>query len=75
MGCKSTLGAFIQGKGCQSTLGAFIQGKGCQSTLPRLVDDCRGALDKHEYVAAVPMDLSKAFDCIPHDMLLVKIQA
>ena len=51
---------------------------GCQSTLLRLVEDWRGALDRHEYVATVGpilMDLSKAFDCLPRDLLLVKLQA
>ena len=53
-------------------LGAFRQGLGCHYTLLRLVEDWRGALDRHEYVAAVLMDLSKAFDCLPHDLLLVR---
>ena len=53
-------------------LGAFRQGLGCHYTLLRLVEDWRGALDRHEYVAAVLMDLSKAYDCLPHDLLLVR---
>ena len=55
-------------------LGALRQGMGCQSTLLRLVENWRGPLDRHEYVSAVLMDLSKAFDCIPHVLLLVKLQ-
>ena len=32
--------------------------------------DWRGALDRNEYVAAVLMDFSKAFDCLPRNILL-----
>ena len=39
----------------------------------RLLEDRREALDKNYYAAAVLMDLSKAFDCLPHDIFLDKL--
>jgi hypothetical protein len=41
----------------------------------RLLEDWHEALDKDQYVATVLMDLSKAFDCLPHDILLDKLSA
>jgi hypothetical protein len=54
---------------------AFKRGHGCQTTLLRLLKDWREALDKNQYVAAVLMALSKAFDCLSHDILLDKLSA
>ena len=54
---------------------AFRRGHGCQTTLLRLPEDWRQALDKNLYIAAVLMDLSKAFDCLPRDILLDKLLA
>ena len=54
---------------------AFRKGHGCQTTLWRLLEDWKTALDNNEYIAAIHMDLSKAFDCLPHDILLRKLSA
>ena len=40
-----------------------------------LVDKWRQHLDQNEYVGAVLMDLSKAFDCLPHELLIAKMDA
>jgi hypothetical protein len=32
-------------------------------------------LDENKYIAAILMDLSKTFDCLPHDLILLKLEA
>ena len=56
-------------------LAAFRKGFGCQTTLLRLAEDWKKDLDKQQYVGAVLMDLSKAFDCLPHDLITAKLSA
>ena len=41
-------------------------------TLLRLAGDWKREFDNHRYVGAVLMDLSKDFDCLPHDFIIDK---
>ena len=56
-------------------LSAFRPGFGCQTALLKIVEDWKRALDDNKYIAAISMDLSKAFDCLPHNLLLLKREA
>ena len=54
---------------------AFRPGHSCQYVLIRLIETWKEALDNGKYVGTVLMDLSKAFDSLPHDLLIAKIIA
>ena len=41
----------------------------------RLIEDWKASLDNKKLVGTVLMDLSKAFECIPHDLLIAKLHA
>ena len=56
-------------------LSAYRKGYSCESVLLHLIEDWKGALDKNCVTGTVIMDLSKAFDLIPHDLLLAKLSA
>ena len=43
--------------------------------LIRLIEERRKNLDNNYFVGAVLMDLSKAFDCIPHELVIAKLAA
>jgi hypothetical protein len=41
----------------------------------RIIEDWKKALDDNTLIAAILMDLSKAFHCLPHNLLLLKLEA
>ena len=56
-------------------LSRYRRGYSCEAVLLHLIEDWRNALDNKCVVGAVSMDLSKAFDMIPHNLLLAKLAA
>ena len=46
-----------------------------QHVIMQLTEYWRKALDENKYVGTLAMDLSKAFDCIPHGLLLAKLHS
>ena len=56
-------------------LSAFRKKYGCKHVLTKLIEDSKSALDKHMHVGLLLLDLSKAFDCLPHRLLLCKLHA
>ena len=56
-------------------LSAFRKGYSCQSLLVRFIEDIKSCLDKNQVVGTIFMDLSKAFDCLPHALTVAKLHA
>ena len=56
-------------------ISAYRKGYSTNHVLIRLIENCKTTLDKNLFTGAVFMDLSKAFDCIPHNLLIAKLHA
>ena len=53
----------------------FREKHSTQHTIFQLIRNLQDWLDDGKYVGMVLMDLSKAYDCIPYDLLLTKLKA
>ena len=53
---------------------AYRKFHGCSTALLTLTEQWKEELDRHKVTGAVAMDLSKAFDCLPHDLILEKLE-
>ena len=58
-----------------SLLSGFREGYSTQHSLVRVIEAWRKSLDSSGIVGTVLMDLSKAYECIPHDLLIAKLEA
>ena len=54
-------------------LSAYRKGYNCEQILIKFLDIWKKSLDNNTYFGAVMMDLSKAFDCLPHCLLIAKL--
>ena len=56
-------------------LSGFRKGYSCQTTLLRMIEDWKNSLDNGNIVGTIAIDLSKAFDSLPHGLLVAKLFA
>ena len=58
-----------------SLLSGFRKKHGCCNILSLMIEHWRSALDNNKIVGILAIDLSKAFDCMPHGLLLAKLHS
>ena len=71
---EKQLNSFMENR-LSKYLCGFRKGHSTQHALLRLLNEWHKCLAGSGKVGAVLMDLSKAFDCLPHDLLIAKLSA
>ena len=66
--------SFVKDK-LSDLLCGFREKYSTQHALINLIEACRKCLDGKGIMGIVLMDLSKAYDCLPHDLLIAKLAA
>ena len=56
-------------------ISGFRKTHSCETVLIRMVEHIKKSLDHGNIVCAMLMDLSKAFDCISHKLVIAKIRS
>ena len=54
---------------------SYRKGYNSQALLTKCPEDWKATLDHREIVGCIFMELSKAFDCLPHGLLVAKLHA
>ncbi len=54
---------------------AYRKRYGCNHVVIKLIEEWKAALDTNLFAGTILMDLSKAFDCMPHGLLIAKLKA
>ncbi len=54
---------------------AYRKRYGCNHVVIKLIEEWKAALDINLFAGTILMDLSKAFDCMPHGLLIAKLKA
>ena len=53
---------------------AYTDYHGCDTAILSLTEQFKKELDNHKVISLVSMDLSKAFDTLPHDLIVKKLE-